>query len=140
VYSSFVATAAARTALSHTAFQAFAYSTEPIVTDVTVAVGPAGASQTTIAGLATLGKALARTFAAQGRTVSAPRVVALRSGHAVFLNGAYRVNGATAEFAVYVIAHDRKLYELSFHADAGASDIASLSATIGRIADAFAFS
>jgi hypothetical protein len=138
VYSSFIASTAARQKMLSYHFQAFQYSTgSAIQPDFALAFARTSRAYT-VKDLATTSKSVARQFTAvPGTTITKQTVVTLPAGPAGFVEGTQPVaGGSTTQFQIYIIAHGTLLYDLSFRADARAT---SEAATFTAIARRFAF-
>jgi hypothetical protein len=140
VYSSFIASAAARKQMLSYHFQAFQYSPgSSIQPDFALAFARTSRAYTA-KDLAATSTSVAKRFASvSGSTVTKHALVTLPSGPAAFVEGTQPTAGGVGlrtQFEVYVVAHGTLLYELSFRADARATEEA---ATFTAIARRFAF-
>jgi hypothetical protein len=134
VYSSMIATAATRKQLEGYSFQAFAYS-PAVTTQTDVALAIARTPRTyTKHDLRAVDASVRKSLAAERSHVTEASVVALPAGDAAVIEGTTAGGGGTSRFAVYVISHSDRLFELTCRADARSAPIAS---TCGQIAARF---
>ena len=117
-------------------FEAFIYSpSASIQPTVTLAVGRTPAVNT-VKDVATTAEAVARGYAAKGAKILDSKVVTLPAGLAAFVELSVATGASAALVEIYVVAHGRRLYELSFATDASTRSDAT---TFTAIARQFAF-